>query len=922
MTILDQVSIRNKIITIILCISFFIIGIGVMVSTLNYIFEIKDEALSGMTIHARLISKYCSSSLSINDSKTAEKILLQLKSIPRIISGQIYDLNNTCFAFYSQSGEIAPLPLFNSNTFFLFEGDYLHIIEPIMHNHQKIGTLYLKTDTHQSLKIKNHLMIMFWITIGLIILAYALASGFQKIISEPILNLASLTDKISQGDYSLRIEKKSRYEMGRLYKAFNRMLNEIQKRNFEIEQQNVLKTAQTELSKKIRGIYDIQLLGDTIIKFVVKFVDAQIGAIYNKDDSNQLHLIGRYAWAKIVEMRSEFSPGEGLIGQALLDKHSILLEQCPENYEKIYSALGGSSPKYILIYPFIKDNVVKAVLEVASLNEFNELHKIFLDQVSESIVVALQSVESRHHLSKLLEQTQKQAEELRIREEELRKSNEELENKNALLEEQKMHIETKNNELEIARKIGDEKAKELKLTNKYKSDFLANISHELRTPLNSIIILSKLLISNEDNNLLDDQIDSVKSIHTSGLELLNLINEVLDLSKIEAGKMDLHIEEISIQEFVNTIIQEFKAIAKDKNLEFIIHVSEDLPQTIQTDRQRLKQIIQNFLSNAFKFTDVGHVKLTVSRPFIDEKLLKKIAQSKLDISTSIMFSVIDTGIGISKENQKIIFEAFQQEDSSTSRQYGGTGLGLSIARELSTLLGGGILLKSAKGKGSTFTLFIPEKIKSLAFSTQSKIAPQDHQLIQKINALHPITQPDDDSEIDTCPPFPKHDDDRDMINAKDKDLLIIEDNPLFTKKLKHNNKMLKGKTVLLVDDDMRCLFSLKKVLTDYMIETIIAKNGLEAIEKLNTNPKIHIVLMDIMLPQMDGFETIQTIRKDNRFKDLPIIAFTAKAMNEEKSKCMACGANDYLSKPINLDQLFSLLHIWLCTPQPLSESPS
>ncbi len=988
----------------------------------------------------------------------------------------------------------------------------------------------------------------------------------SRSISRPITKLTRTTELMADGDLTVRAEIEKRDEIGNLANSFNDMIGKLVEARAGAERHNKAQLGQALLNVKMRGEKDVGTLGTNIISYLTEYLKAQIGAIYIMDNDHRLKMIGSYAYVKRKNLSNQFLPGEGIVGQAALEKRHLLITNCPEDYIRIHSSLGESAPNNILAYPLQMNNEVKGVIELGTLHGFSESDLLFLAQVQEGIAIALNSVSTLEQLSSLLEQTQLQSEEIQAREEELRSYNEELENhtkalqkseerlqsrqielraSNEELEKQKRKAEKKNEELEIAQRLIEEKARDLELSSRYKSEFLANMSHELRTPLNSILLLSRLLSDNKDNVLTEDYVESARSIYSSGSELLELINEILDLSKVEAGKMEINLGEMYLQDFCDTMVRGFKPLAKEKGLYLKTEIEEGLPSSICTDRQRVEQIVKNFLSNAFKFTSEGTITLKICRP----------TKSQIGCTReeTVEFSIIDTGMGIPREKQQLIFEAFQQVDGTISRKFGGTGLGLSISKELTRLLGGAIYMESSYGKGSMFSLHLPEKGHSKQESAVSK-QPENAELNTQSSKLgeyqHLLSEPENNRQHS----LEKIKDDRSKISPHDKSILIIEDDPKFLRilsdisrergfkclvaedgktglqfadyykpsaiildillpdisgltvitRLKENSatrhvpihivsatdnkldarkmgavnyltkpvskeelsqvfnqlnrmiskgikelllvehnrnqadaiikcigngdvhitvastaaeaydhvltgnfecmvldlrlpdtsgfellskirtnedicylpiivytgkelteeekvlidqyaesviikgvdsdrrlldettlflhrveanlpkekqevlrmlhdkeEILSNKKILVVDDDMRNVFSLKKVLESKGMQIMVGKNGREGLEFLNKNPDIDLILMDIMMPEMDGYEATRSIRKQERFKDLPVIALTAKAMKGDRFKCIEAGACDYLAKPIDMDRLFSMLRVWL-----------
>ena len=1011
--------------------------------------------------------------------------------------------------------------------------------------------------------------------VGMMILVFFVATRISNRIVHPILRLSRLTKRAADGDFHQEIHVKSGNEIGELAQSANSMLHGLRKMTEENQRQDWFKTGQAKLNDRMRGEQDPVALGRAIIWFLAEYLNARIGAIYEVDDDRRLKLLASYAFKRRKNLSNEFEFGEGLVGQAALEKESITLTNVPDDYITVSSSLGDKPPRNILVFPVLRDNEVKGVIELGTFQDFHPKDMDFLELVSEGIAIAVESARSLGRVQRLLTQTRAQAKvlqeqqealqqtneeleeqtealkasEVRLKDqqEELRQTNEELEAQAAILEEQKGDIEQKNDQLKESRRAVEEKARALEVSGRYKSEFLANMSHELRTPLNSILLLSGFLAENKDGRLEEDQLESARAIHSSGSELLALINEVLDLAKVESGKMELIIEDVGLEDFSVSMKREFQPLADEKGLDLNLHVAEGLLETIRTDRQKLNQILKNFFSNAFKFTMQGSVTLRVFRPGHELHHERICADARLDPEKTVCFSVVDTGSGILKEKQDQIFEAFQQADGSTSRKYGGTGLGLSISRELARLLGGRIGLESAPDKGSAFTLYLPESL-DVETQTQTPAPAVDSREVKDSRRSEKQDREEVAGGIDAI------DDDRKEISSDDRSILIIEDDPVFLKvlrnlgreagfkclvagdgetglqfadlykpsaiildiglpgidgwtvmaRLKENSQtrhipvhfisgkeenreafkmgavdfltkpvsptaldglfdkinqmiskrvkdllvvedddiqrdliadivgngdvritfastasegydqaltgkfdcmvldlglpdmsgvelldkirthetgyrapviiftgreltpeekvimdkyaettimkgvdsvqrlldetslflhrveadlperqqkilrmvhdkesILDGKKVLMVDDDMRNIFSLKKVLEQSGIHVLIGKNGKDGIERLNENPDVDLVLMDIMMPVMNGFEAMAEIRKERRFRDLPIIALTAKAMKGDRAKCIEAGANDYLAKPVDVDRLFSMLRVWL-----------
>jgi signal transduction histidine kinase/ActR/RegA family two-component response regulator len=459
-----------------------------------------------------------------------------------------------------------------------------------------------------------------------------------------------------------------------------------------------------------------------------------------------------------------------------------------------------------------------------------------------------------------------------VQSDELQRTNAELQDKAQLLTQQSQDLEAKNREIELARLGLEEKAEQLELASKYKSEFLANMSHELRTPLNSLLILAKLLSDNPENNLTDKQIEFARTIHRAGSDLLELINEILDLSKVEAGKMDVRPSELEVVSLCRNVEQSFAPIAHEKNLAFNLVLADDLPETVTTDEQRLEQVLKNLLSNALKFTDEGSVTLRV---FPADPETRFGVQALDEAATVIGFAVTDTGIGVAADKLRLIFEAFQQADGTTSRKYGGTGLGLSISREIARLLGGSIAVESEAGKGSTFTLFVPQ---SFPF-------------------------------LDTLPPLPAQPDGHAAAGPLGRGPIITVSD--VAEAADYVQTSLEGASVLVVDDDVRNVFALTSALEMHGAQVTYADNGADGLRMLQERPEINLVLMDVMMPDMDGNETTTAIRLLPGREDIPVIFLTAKAMAGDREKSLAAGASDYITKPVDLDHLLASMRRWL-----------
>ncbi|HVE60693.1 MAG TPA: response regulator, partial [Chitinophagaceae bacterium] len=967
---------------------------------------------------------------------------------------------------------------------------------------------------------------------------------------------SEVASAVTKGDLTQMIRVEAQGEVEELKDTINQMIANLKETTLRNQEQDWLKSNLAKFTQMLQGQKDLNTVTRRILSELAQVVNAQQGMFYilEQDENNQnqkLKLFAAYAYREEIAVAKQFALGEGLVGQVALEKERILLTNVPRNYIKIKSGLGESAPKNVIVLPVLFETEIKAVIELASFEPFNETHLDFLSQLTESLGIVLNTIETNSRTEALLEQSQSLTDELR-------RTNEELQDKAHLLAKQKEEVEEKNNEVEEARRSLEEKAEQLQLTSKYKSEFLANMSHELRTPLNSLLILAQQLFENHEGNLSEKQVRYAKTIHSCGDDLIQLINDILDLSKIESGYISTDFINVRFNEITSFVESTFKHISESKNLKFVIEMDENLPDKIETDIQRLNQILKNLLSNAFKFTEKGEVRLRIYQADRNWKP----GNPSLDTASKVVgFEITDTGIGISKDKQNIIFEAFQQAEGSTSRKYGGTGLGLSISRGLADLLGGSIELDSETSRGSTFTLFLPidynpahvkkEKQSSLKLSEYKLGLDSDstipsvltvklpdtrdieviHEIINEtgddrnhvtgddkvvlvveddirfakimidkahemelkvvvatsfsdvfelVNKFDPIAVtldvklPDasgwrildlfkNDINFRHIPVHLISGEENKLLamqrgarsfnlkplknealsilfndvvqyhDRKPKRLLVVEDNDLdssqivkmldngelmdieiassgnqaldllkkntydgitvdymlpdvgglefiteissrqklqmspiliysakdFSAKektqlkqyanrillkdvnslellleevvlhlhlnhhdllpekrkiienLRSREDVLAGKNLLVVDDDVRNLFALTTAFERYGINVITAESGQEAINILGDKTSIDMVLMDIMMPEMDGYETTQKIRREHKNSNLPIIAVTAKAMKGDREKCIEAGASDYITKPVKIDQLLSLMRVWL-----------
>jgi CheY-like chemotaxis protein/signal transduction histidine kinase/HAMP domain-containing protein len=948
--------------------------------------------------------------------------------------------------------------------------------------------------------------------------------------------IAEVATAVTKGDLTRSIQVDASGEVAELKDKLNTMIDNLRLTTERNTEQDWLKTNLAKFTNMLQGQRDLGTVGRLMLSELTPLVGAHQAVIYQiqSEDSPVLRLLSIYADAADRHPET-LRIGEGLIGQCASDRRQILISDMPADVRPISSGLFSAPPKSLIVLPVLFEGQVKAVIELASLSHFTEQQIAFLEQLTASIGIVLNSIEATMQTEGLLQQSQKLASELQTQQGELQQTNEQLEQKAQQLAERNVEVERKNQEIEQARRAVEEKASELALTSRYKSEFLANMSHELRTPLNSILILGQQLADNPDGNLRPKQIEFARTIHGAGTDLLNLISDILDLSKIESGTVTVDAEEIPFTNVTEGVARPFRHQAESQGLSFDVVVEPELSRTIVTDSKRLQQILKNLLSNAMKFTAQGSVRLRVAPAFAG---WRPDNTSLNQASSVVAFEVTDTGVGIPVEKQKIVFEAFQQADASTSRKYGGTGLGLAISRELSHLLGGELTLRSTPGIGSTFTLFLPtmytgprtavrlaaqsnapapqgalpERLVEQVPDDRHDLQPEDKKLLIveddpnyagiMIDAAHAagmkalVTargadalelakeyKPDAMSLDIFLPDMlgwnvlsqfkrtleTRHipvqiltmDEDRqqglargafsyinkptsaeglsaalaritDYVKPRKKRLLIAEDNEaeqfsvtellahpdleidiidtgrgaleklreqrydcmvldlrlpdisgfevleeiqrdesladlpvvVFTgrelsaeedarlhtmarsivvkgaasperlfdetalflhqeaaqlppeklkmlERLHSSDEVLAGKTVLVVDDDARNIFALSSALERRGMHVLTATTGREAIAILEKSPEVGVVLMDIMMPEMDGYETMALIRGNPDLRRLPIIALTAKAMKGDREKCLEAGASDYLAKPVNTDQLFSSLRLWL-----------
>ena len=1004
----------------------------------------KKSALSKLQEEGDSITENIALLESRVQTKEQKKLIANLKD-----ANQEYNTYKNNLITLNSNGKKDEAILLLNNSSEQVRSDVSQIVSDIIINFETS----LQTSSSSILMELHHQMILgaSLLAVGLLLIIGFLFITVRKL-TKRLHKVSTVMRKVANGNEELgtKVEVIANDEIDEVAKAFNRLADSL---NSQLQKEQALtwmKSNIADITTSISGKQDLESLAQTLLSKVAPLVDASQAVFYVKEDGGTevrepfFKLLGSYAFKERKHVANIIHYGEGLIGQAALEKAPIILTNVPADYIQISSGLGEATPFNLYILPISFEGEVKGILEIASFNKFNEIQQTFLEELMNSLGIILESVISRIKLASLLEESQTlmeeiqtQSEELQSQQEVLRATNEELEvqtkalreseerlqaqqeeleqtnvdleEKAKSLEEQNKRFERTNREVKRARDELEEKAKQLALSSKYKSEFLANMSHELRTPLNSLLILSKLLADNTEGNLTPKQVEFSQTIYSSGNDLLTLINDILDLAKIESGKMKVNAAKVSILEIADFIESAFRPMANDKGITFSIDLQEGIPQYVYSDEVRIQQVLKNLLSNAFKFTSHGEVKLEIG--------LKSMGRSSSDLA----FSVVDTGIGIPKDKQELIFQAFQQADGTTSRKYGGTGLGLSISREIANHLGGEIILESEEGKGSRFTFFVGnyqkeyedhllhvDEVAVTKESTEEQTTHHEEILEMKASAdieendTDPITRlliVDDDivqrnalmelvGDMDViikavssgyeaieelkvnkfdCMILDlglsdtsgfellekiKSDDEtgqirvfvytgRDITSKEEYYLnkyahtVIIKDEHspqrlkeelefYLNEKNKPNSNIKKlmgesvndtngldGKRILLVDDDVRNVYAISNILELYGMKISFAENGIEALETLNGNLNVDLILMDIMMPEMDGYETMRRLRANSKFEGIPIIALTAKAMKEDREKCMAAGASDYIVKPVDPDQLISLIKVWL-----------
>lgn len=713
-------------------------------------------------------------------------------------------------------------------------------------------------------------MVVALLSILLIVVGVGIAFWTIKRTTNQLKQVTTVMEQINfdTSESLPRLHVTSSGEVGNIATAFNKMSEALEVHthqasefNKHIEESNWIQTQLAHIANVYRNVNAIDELAERFIHELTPVVGSAYGIFYFCEEHNGIEMLKRKAsyatYSDNPDLLHAFKFGEGIIGQTALEKKTHIIK-APSDYPiRIQTGATVIPIQEIMIVPILFENRTVVVIELGTIDEFSQRQQQLVERIANTFGVVVNNIDNRMQVDRLLRESQTLTEELQSQQEELQVQQEELQATNEQLRERNHYSEIKTEELQIAQKELQLYSEELSRSSQYKSEFLANMSHELRTPLNSILILSQLISEKDKTHEEDDTPHFGEVIHHSGQDLLNLIDDILDLSKVEAGMVEVQRDSVSVYDLPEVMGYSFDKIAEQKGIAFSSNIDENVPDVFYTDEKRLQQIMKNLLSNAFKFTSKGSVMINIA--LADESMVAKGYNVPEQMDYMLAISVTDTGIGIKEDKQNLIFEAFQQEDGTTERQYGGTGLGLSICREFSKLLGGYVTVQSELGKGSTFTLYLP----SLAINEEG----------QPVTKPLPLTWMDQEEQQDSL-------------------------------------ARLQGKSVLVVDDDLRNIFALEGVLKGKGMHVRSAQNGEEAIALLNAE-SADIVLMDMMMPIMDGYEAMRWIRMEEKWKNLPIIALTAKAMKDDRELCIEAGASDYISKPMNVEQLLSVILVWL-----------
>lgn len=710
--------------------------------------------------------------------------------------------------------------------------------------------------------------------------------------------ISNVATAVIEGDLSRRIDVEAQGEVLALKDTINQMIANLRDTTRANREQDWLKSNLARFFALMQGQRSLEALANQIVSELTPAVEAQRGAFYLFDEERQqLQLVSTYAATHRHRLSNLLRLGEGLVGQCALERKPIVISEVPPDYVKIGSALGEAAPREIAVFPILYEGRLKGVIELASFRPFEEVRLNFIEQLLLNVGLAINLIRASMRMEQVLDQ--------------LKGSNDELHDRRAELEDKARLLEVRNREIAEASRTLETKAEELARVSRYKSEFLANMSHEIRTPLNSMLILAQMLAANEDKRLSEKQEEWASTIHSAGRDLLVLINQVLDLSKVESGRLETYPESCSLDELEGRMRRTFRPVALQKGIDFEIARTTDVPEVITTDRQLLEQILINLLSNAFKFTDEGQIRLEIRHREDEEK----------DEIERLAFSVIDTGVGIPKEAQARIFEAFSQVDGSMTRRFEGTGLGLAISLEYAHLLGGTIELQSEVGTGSTFTLVLPVhppgEALELPLSSQAILggakfpraaAPPEDRHQGEESPEGPggkeVGQAPDARERPPAPPERSREDDE--VGKK------ITQRGGAASQRPHSaesdaREALASKTVLMVEDDVRNLYATTALLESMKVRVIPAPDAEAAFAALENEDEIDIVIMDVMMPKIDGYQAIQRIRSMPRWSKIPIVVFTAKASQADRRKALEVGADDFLIKPVEIDHLAKVL---------------
>lgn len=709
-------------------------------------------------------------------------------------------------------------------------------------------------------------MYVLWTLVALLaaLVTYLISSSIVK----PLRSIIQAINNIAGGsNMSERISVRTMDEIYDLGSATNRLLDTVQREQWSSEQL-------TNMSIALQETTDLSIMCSTFMDKLSLILEMQYGTIFVLDPEGKYKRKYTYAGGASgfpVTGTDTVKLGEGLLGQCALDMRLRLIDDLPVDYISINSGLGRTAPRFAVVAPIVFENRTVAVLEAASLSPWQPHHIKLLNELLNIMGVTVNSVITRMEIQNLYQESQVMNEELQVQSEELQVQTEELQSHtkellilNEELENQKSVVENSAAQLE---KYNEQ----LELSSRYKSEFLANMSHELRTPLNSMLILSQLLAENRNETLSEEEQGYAAVIYSSGTDLLGLINDILDLSKVEAGKMLVEKDAVNLTELPSILVSFFDKTAEQRNLDFSVSLGKDVPDMFFTDEMRLHQILRNLLANAFKFTEEGFVRVEIN-------FLASYSDPQYQVSDPVLaFSVIDSGIGISARNRELIFEAFRQADGSTARRFGGTGLGLSISLQLARLLGGHIAVQSEEGKGSTFTLYLPCR-------------EEEYEADTSLTDFWAQAAPSREQNEVLLPPL-------NISAARDPGDKEIQ--------------KLRGRSVLIVDDDVRNIFALQKALETCEMKILTAQSGYECLQVVRENPDLDMVLLDIMMPNLDGYDTLSIIREELLMSELPIIAISAKTMKEDRERCLAAGATDFISKPVVMQDVVNRICRWI-----------